>query len=600
MWGVSAHAETRLALVIDQVGYSGNLSPLPGARQEADQVAASLQKTGFQITRVHSATRPQLDTAFRDFRRQVSANPGAVVFIYYTGHGIRDAGSDTNDNYLLGVEADISVASDLTAYGVQLQNLTDQFAQTGAAAVIFVLDACRTTPTLGKAGTKGLIPISVAANTLVAYSTGAGDVADVGVYAPVLAEEILKPGQDVIQLFSSVQKKVASKTNRKQLPWSNNLIYNDVCLVSCTEQMAGPVPQPAGPSAWEIEKAVWDRSRDCPDFEAYLAQYPSGAFVTQARQRLGAGCRIEKKTSPARTPEAALEEGLKANDAADYDISRPLFEQACDGGVAKGCFYLAWMVDSGLGGLTQDYARARSLYDRACTGKDAQACGRLGLYYYFGGSGLGRDYARSKTYYEMGCTYGDMWSCNGVGLLYYNGYGVTANIPESVHWFETACGGNAYVACHYLGSMYESGTGKPQNYAKARSFYEKACTQTYAKSCEQLAATFYYGRGGTDLNLARTYYEQACNGKEAAACGMLGSIYQSGEGVPKDMVKARIYFETACAGNSGVSCDQAGQFHEDGIGTAKNMDKARVLFEKGCKLGYSHACERADRMKPAS
>ncbi|ESQ77877.1 hypothetical protein AEYBE204_16495 [Asticcacaulis sp. YBE204] len=440
MCGAATQAETRLALVIDQVGYSGNLSPLPGARQEADQVVGSLQKTGFQITRVHSATRPQLDTAFRDFRRQVSANPGAVVFIYYTGHGIRDAGSDTNDNYLLGVEADISVASDLTAYGVQLQNLTQQFSQTGASVVIFVLDACRTTPTLGKAGTKGLAPVSAAANTLVAYSTGAGDVADVGVYAPVLAEEMLKPGQDVIQLFSNVQKKVAAKTSRKQLPWSNNLIYSDICLVSCQgEQMAGPLPVDA---------------------------------------------------------QKAYEDGRKAETAGDYGAALTFYEQGCTAGNMRGCYNLASLYFKGTG-VAQNKALAFSLYQKSCDGAFGVACRFLGFSYQ-DGTNLPKDYTRAFALLEKGCNLKDQDSCAHLAYQYMFGLGVPKDDARAYALYDSACKTGVMYACENQGRMHEWGSGLPKDMIKARSLYQYACDRKYPSACVALALTYGDTPGLTD------------------------------------------------------------------------------------------------------
>ncbi|WP_031230176.1 caspase family protein [Asticcacaulis sp. YBE204] len=282
-----AAAQVKLALVIDQVAYRGNLSPLAGADTEAGEVAASLTAVGFTVTRASNLTKQGLATTFREFRRKVSATPGAVAFIYYTGHGSRDPASDANDNYLLGVDSELTTASDLPEFGVPLSDLNEQFSATGAKAVIMVIDACRTTPTFGKAGSKGLVPVTASTNTLIAYATDTGDVADVGVYAPILAQEIRRSGQDVTQVFSRVQILVSKKTQNKQRPWSNNRLYDQICLASC-DVVAGPTPlplPPAGPSDWDKEKAVWDGAKSCADYKAYLISYPQGAFAATARER---------------------------------------------------------------------------------------------------------------------------------------------------------------------------------------------------------------------------------------------------------------------------------------------------------------------------
>ena len=132
------------------------------------------------------------------------------------------------------------------AYGFDLQSQRDGFAATGAKAVFLVFDACRNLPGLGgyKSGTKGLARVDAAADMLIAYSTGLGDVAKEGLYAPVLAEEIVRPGQNAEDAFAAAQRRVASLTNRKQLPWTNNQLYTDLCFSDCDIAPALPQAEP--------------------------------------------------------------------------------------------------------------------------------------------------------------------------------------------------------------------------------------------------------------------------------------------------------------------------------------------------------------------
>lgn len=632
-----AQNPVRLALVIDQVNYTGNLSPLPGAEKEAAAVATSLGKTGFQVTRVHNANRPQLDAAFRDFRRKVSANPGAIVFIYYTGHGIRDPDSDSGDNYLLGVEADISAvsaSSDLIAYGIQLQSLTEQFSRSGAKAVIFVLDACRTTPNIGKAGTKGLAPVAATANTLIAYSTGAGDVADVGVYAPVLAEELLKPGQDVAQLFNAVQKKVAARTGYKQLPWSNNLIYSDVCLVSCTQTQPQPIedktpPQPTKPSAWEIEKTVWEMSRDCTDYRTYLADYPAGVFASQAKARLAATACQDQKVQPGPPPnvnaQKAYDDGVKAYAAANYAVALQNFEVACSAGDMKGCNYIGVMYDQGLGvpednsralglyeksctngymlgcsnlgfmyemgsGVAQSYSRAISYYDMACKANNATACANLG-YLYENGRGVSQDYAKAATLYEKGCNNGEPRGCTNLGFLNNNGYGVPKNVAKAVALYERGCNeGNAH-GCSNLGYMYANAQGVAQDYVKAVSLYDKSCKNGSAAGCTNLGYMHEMGQGvPSNLYQAFLNYEKACKDGHAIGCANLGYMHANARGTIKSMSKAVTAYQKACDNSEGRGCSNLAQIYRTGNGVTMDLGRARALYQKGCNLGNKQAC----------
>lgn len=242
--GTAAASETRLALVIAQTEYEGDLSRVTSAQAEGALIAGALEQTGFDVTRVNDASRAELRSALNDFRRKVDmAGHDAIAFIYYTGHGAQHP--ETGDSYLLGVDADLVTASDLAVYGLDMQTQRDGFAATGAKAVFLVFDACRNVPGLEgyKSGVKGLSRVEAAPDMLIAFATGIGDVAKEGVYAPVLAEEIMRPGQKAEDAFAAAQRRVAGRTNRDQLPWTNNLIYNEFCFSSCEAPASSGRPQ---------------------------------------------------------------------------------------------------------------------------------------------------------------------------------------------------------------------------------------------------------------------------------------------------------------------------------------------------------------------
>ncbi len=212
-------AETRLGLVISQSDYSGALSRVGSASQEADAIASALIETGFDVTRAHDLNKRDLAATLNTFRRKVDmAGPDAVAFVYYTGHGAQHP--ESGDSYLLGIDAELVAASDLAVYGLDMQTQRDGFAATGAKAVFLVFDACRNVPGFSgyKAAVKGLSRVEAKPDMLIAYATGLDDVAKEGVYAPVLAEEIRRPGQKAEDAFAAAQRRVAGRTNRSQLP----------------------------------------------------------------------------------------------------------------------------------------------------------------------------------------------------------------------------------------------------------------------------------------------------------------------------------------------------------------------------------------------
>ncbi len=252
MMAFPALAETRLALVIDQTNYAhtAELSRVTLANTEGDLIHAALVDTGFKVTRVSDRTKQQLIDALDDFRILLEqAGPEAVGFVYYTGHGAQHPQS--RSSYLLGTDARMRSASDLAAYGIDLEAQRDGFAATGAKAVFLVFDACRNVATGSgyKANVKGISRVEAEADMLIAYSTGLDDVAEEGVYAPVLAEEIRRPGQTAETLFASVQQRVASATERKQRPWYNPQLYNKVCFNGCDMPVVRDVAAAAPPKA---------------------------------------------------------------------------------------------------------------------------------------------------------------------------------------------------------------------------------------------------------------------------------------------------------------------------------------------------------------
>ncbi|MEM9226113.1 MAG: caspase family protein, partial [Pseudomonadota bacterium] len=250
--GAPVEGEARLALIISQSDYSDSMGALLGTPEEADLIHSALDQTGFNVWRESDLTATQLKDTLREFRRELDGlGPDAVGFIYYTGHGAQHP--ETEASYLLGIDADIEVASDLNEFGVDLGAQRDNFAAVGAKAVFMVFDACRNVPGFGgfKTSMKGLNRVEAQSDMLIAYSTDLGDVAAEGEYAPVLAEELIRAGQSAETAFSNAQRRVAEQTDRRQLPWYNPRLYNTVCFAGCQPVNSAPPPSlpdvPEGP-----------------------------------------------------------------------------------------------------------------------------------------------------------------------------------------------------------------------------------------------------------------------------------------------------------------------------------------------------------------
>ena len=503
MWcaGAVAHADdtpegAKMALVINQVDYQ-TLTPLPDTDTEAAEMTKALTQVGFDVTSVRDATldgsggHPNMRQVIKDFRRKLAGSPGAIGFIYYTGHGMADPTDDKGDNYLLSIDADIKIAADLPSSGIKLGDLMDGMSNTNATAVIIVVDACRNTPSLGKGASKGLVAVAADPNTLIAYSTDLGDIAGVGVYAPVLAAELVKPGMTVTQVFDAVQVQVANETGRKQRPWSNNRIYDTLCLAGCNITVNN-IPAPVD-ADWQREQAVWTSAKECVDYSSYITQYPKGAFVSQAQGRLAsAPCKgdtgnstpvqVAMQMPPASLPAAPAVASTVPVTAGSlklaakqpspwYDDDSEMLVDSCDSDANAD--HDTDRVPGALAVLDRDVKPVKAIAD--CK----RALGKYGdnrhLAYNLGRAyELNKDYGNARAVYQQAADAGNGAAMFGMGNLYFAGEGVNKDPAQAAAWFQKGAAAGNNESMLYLGILYDGGLGVPDDPAQARKWYKAA------------------------------------------------------------------------------------------------------------------------------
>src|ERR1700681_4880445 len=98
------YADKRLALVIGNSAYR-NTPRLTNPRNDAEDVAAALKRTGFEtIVGVDPDPARMQDVSIRFAR---AAREADVAMFYYSGHAIQNAGV----NYLLPVDAQLAVGA---------------------------------------------------------------------------------------------------------------------------------------------------------------------------------------------------------------------------------------------------------------------------------------------------------------------------------------------------------------------------------------------------------------------------------------------------------------------------------------------------------
>jgi carboxyl-terminal processing protease len=299
--GGAARAEPRIALVIGNSNYGGEIGNLANPANDAKLIAKTLRGIGFDVLEVEDADQNAMKRAIVDFGNKLSdAGSEATGLFYYAGHGVQVEG----ENFLVPVKAKIQRESDVDVEAVSADLVLRQMDFAGSAVNIIILDACRNNPlTRGfRSEVSGLAEITrKPRGSFIAYSTAPGEVAADGSganspYAQALAQTIVEPGQGIEEVFREVRAKVLAVTDNKQTTWDSSSLTAPFDFVAPTMVAAAVAPPPApattapSPEAvavdpTQFELAFWSAVKDTPSiagYQAYLKKYPNGEFAPLA------------------------------------------------------------------------------------------------------------------------------------------------------------------------------------------------------------------------------------------------------------------------------------------------------------------------------
>jgi uncharacterized caspase-like protein len=202
----AAHAEKRVALVIGNSNYA--IAPLANPANDADDLAAALERLQFEVTK-------KKDLAVRDFDRALDdfipiAQNADVALFFFSGHGVQI----DKRGYLAPTDVKAESESSALRELVAIQEVISRIENAAKVSVI-ILDACRDSPlherlrrialekNKGLVPPKGLPPVSVVgSNALVVYATAPGETASDGrdrnsPFTASLLKNIETPGLDV-------------------------------------------------------------------------------------------------------------------------------------------------------------------------------------------------------------------------------------------------------------------------------------------------------------------------------------------------------------------------------------------------------------------
>jgi hypothetical protein len=359
-------SQKRLGLVVGNASYTAQ--PLEAVAREADFIASSLRKAGFDVTGARDLNREGLAKTFYDFVEKVSkAGPDAVVVVYFGGYALQFEG----ENFLLPVDADVDIdvaeISSPSRLALHVSDLTRALSALHPKGALVILDAARGNPFLlsGQPPVSGLAWLETGPNVVMASSAAPGMVSSnsrssdgYGAYAKAIAGMIGDENSTLADALVRVRMRVNEITRGEQVPWHSSGIGSQLALSERVTRkgsdsqdldrlrsrpMAGLSEQDAYFAAllrdtldsyadyladhWRDRAAkrirallvvrrevlLWHRACRAgasEDFWSYLERYPEGPHAGEAR-------RILQRRKAATVPPSAFKRP-------EYDIPSPL------------------------------------------------------------------------------------------------------------------------------------------------------------------------------------------------------------------------------------------------------------------------------------
>lgn len=200
--------------------------------------------------------------------------------------------------------------------------------------------------------------------------------------------------RDIMAVVRAVRDDVATRTEDRQVPWSEESLRGDLVLGTAGQ-----------------------------------------AAVASGEPALGA----TTAAAPSRPPPAA---------PSRVETEPERLEQECLEGRFVSCFDIGWKYEN-VRDVIRDDARAVQFYNRACGGGDMRACTNLG-FMYEDGRGVTRDDARAVQLYNQGCNGGDMNGRNGLGIMFDRGEAVDQDHARAMELYRRACALGLQTTCDWL------------------------------------------------------------------------------------------------------------------------------------------------------
>ncbi|MFY0632230.1 MAG: caspase family protein [Vannielia sp.] len=237
-------AEGRVALVIGNAAYTG-LQPLANPVNDAQGIAAGLERVGFEVTLVTDAPKDRLAPVLDAFAAR--AETADTVLFYYSGHAFQQNGQ----NLLVPADATLRTPESMTAETWSFSDDIVARLSGEGRQVLFFLDACRTTPlplslqstASGGGLAKPDAETGLGTGSFIAFATQPGAVARDGIganspFTLAMLKNIETPGISISDLMIAVRNEVVEATHETQVPWDQSSLRAQFYFVPVEEDGA--------------------------------------------------------------------------------------------------------------------------------------------------------------------------------------------------------------------------------------------------------------------------------------------------------------------------------------------------------------------------
>jgi uncharacterized caspase-like protein len=312
----AAHAAgRRLALVIGNSAYQ-HAPLLKNPRNDADDLAAVLEKLGFTVIKGIDLDKSAMDRTVQQFAAALHGADAGVFF--YAGHGLQVNGL----NYLVPTDAALANAAAPDFELVRLDAVQRSMERESATNILF-LDACRNNPlahNLARSmGTRsveigrGLAAVESGVGTLISFSTQPGNVAFDGngrnsPFTAALLRQLAAPQDDLSSLLINVRNEVMSSTQNQQVPWEHSALRARFFFAAAHDTV--PSTTSAMPAAAAPADTASSTAKSNP-------ATPGPAKPSLAQLSLAAPTKTPRQAEPAQAPPIAAK-------AASADLASPM------------------------------------------------------------------------------------------------------------------------------------------------------------------------------------------------------------------------------------------------------------------------------------